>query len=396
MDAVRRSSYVRGDARAFRVRVGARAAAAALLVLWVLSSAAFAAEPHGWDQQQISGPPNAVLRQVSCISSHACLAVGDSNSGLFAERYDGREWQSTSPRMLGDGRNSGLEAVSCAGVRFCMAVGGSSARTGGGGCALASVWSAGRWQDAAAGLLSGSRCEIRGPLSALSCPSATFCLAAVGNGPVLRWNGRAWSAIRAPDAGNRLSISAVSCRSAHGCAVVGEDDFGLVLGWWNGLGWTLRALTSAGAAGPAPDIAGVSCPAGDDCVAIGLLNGRTRLFDWDGAHWQTGRGKFKFLARALSCVSASRCSAPTDPTGEISDFKLPRDRVLSTVSSLNLDSWTQLGPLPAQSSGPYGPVQEGYDGVSCVGSGWCMTVGGTNLQQDHGPLSKPLAASYEI
>ena len=211
-------------------RVGIGAVVAGLLMSWVLSPAALSSGPHGWDQQPISGPPNAVLSQVSCTSRHACLAVGESNSGLFAERYDGHDWRISSPRIFGDGKNSGLEAVSCAAVKFCMAVGGSSARTGGGGCAFASVWSTGTWHDAGAGLLSGSRCEVRSPFSALSCSGPKFCLGAAGNGSTLRWNGRSWSAVRAPDAGNRLSISAISCRSAHGCAAVGEDDFGLVLG----------------------------------------------------------------------------------------------------------------------------------------------------------------------
>ncbi|HEY2317126.1 MAG TPA: hypothetical protein VGH67_02425 [Solirubrobacteraceae bacterium] len=93
-------------ARVVALPVLCAAAFALALALALGAPAARAADP--WTSQAApgpSGPPNAALTGVSCVSSTFCMAVGTSDFGFdrleinlhgpiatFAERWDGSAW----------------------------------------------------------------------------------------------------------------------------------------------------------------------------------------------------------------------------------------------------------------------------------------------------------------
>jgi hypothetical protein len=186
--------------------------------------------------------------------------------------------------------------------------------------------------------------EKRGPLVGVSCPSSTFCLAADGNGNVLRWNGRSWSA---PQATGASELTGVSCVSSTACAVV--DAQGSVL-----LAEGSQLLPFAGGVG---GLAGVSClsarPATMSCVAVGEEGtvevtqagspdngGGTMLAAWlrDGL-------------TAVSCTSARLCVA----VGSRGDY-----------TTWNGSSWS--APVTADPGGG------GFTSVSCAARGACTAT----------------------
>jgi hypothetical protein len=122
-----------------------------------------------------------------------------------------------------------------------------------------------------------------GPLAAVSCVSAKFCVA-VGNGtfdskvgfgpPIsLIWNGVKWRRVtmKVPAGAAGTSVLSVSCRSAAWCVAVGATTFNggrAFAQTWNGRTWTLALLPRpAGFADAVLD--GVSCAAVRACVAVG-------------------------------------------------------------------------------------------------------------------------------
>lgn len=87
-----------------------------------------------WSLQKIPGTASTSieLKGVSCVSSTACVAVGDASDSAgsstdmktLAERWDGTSWkreQTPNPPTLGNG--SSLQAVSCNSSLICTAIG---------------------------------------------------------------------------------------------------------------------------------------------------------------------------------------------------------------------------------------------------------------------------------
>lgn len=180
-----------------------------------------------------------------------------------------------------------LTAVSCPSASFCVAV------DDGGG---ALTWNGRTWSTPSA--IAGS-----GTLVAdVSCASSSFCVAVAG-GAALRWNGSTWSTPATLTSGD---LDGVSCASASFCAAVGNSGDAYT---WNGSAWSAATTIDS-----THSIAAVSCATPTFCVAVA---GKEEL-SWNGSAWSapllidtavSGGG-----VTAVSCASASFCVA-IDPSG---------------------------------------------------------------------------------
>jgi hypothetical protein len=189
----------------------------------------------------------------------------------LVERWDGRAWSYLREHGL-PGRAGELLAVSCAPAS--------------GFCVLAGATTDGAGHRNGPGLWTGqgdswTRADLRtetGAVTGVACASPTSCVA-VGPGLALRWDGRAWTSIRAADwvAG----IRSVSCWAPDRCvsAVTQLPDQALrsQLDRWDGTRWTTEWQSYGGtwdAPGPAPDadvsLLDVSCAGDQRCAAVGF------------------------------------------------------------------------------------------------------------------------------
>ena len=187
----------------------------------------------------------ANLTAVSCASTTSCFAVGDSDAGLLAERWNGKSWSivpvpGPSPRSsvpaasIGIGSSPGLNGVTCVSATNCYAVG-----------------------DGLTGVL------------------------------VEHWNGKSWSIVSAPNpkGGFSAELSGVSCASPTHCAAVGDyatDANGLnakqLVEQWNGSRWSIVASPALPAAfGPIGDLERVRRPYRRVVLEPGELRGRREL-----------------------------------------------------------------------------------------------------------------------
>src|SRR5262249_4389637 len=126
-----------------------------------------------------------------------------------------------------------------------------------------------------------------GQLTAVSCTSAKFCLAAGFDGHVAAWNGTSWSD-RATAAGFTF-LNSVSCTSPGSCEVTGFGPAGKQAERWNGHSWSAQA-TPTPADGSSLALQAVSCTSAKSCEAVGQYvnnsTGQAPVAErWNGTTW---------------------------------------------------------------------------------------------------------------
>ncbi len=235
-----------------------------------------------WSLASTTGRRNVVgWNGISCPAATVCTAVGGPAT-LWAGRLRGKSWQLEHlPTVSGPVR--WLRAVSCASRKFCMAVGLHGPLTN--SRPLAERWNGRRWSRET---VPQPRAGFGGELKGVWCGGPDACIAVgdygsgVGRGgqKVLaeRWNGRAWSVVRAPNPnGDLIELNGISCTSKSWCEAAGDYSrsadgtfFGLVE-QWNGRQWRLEHV-----AGPAARPNDVRVR-GDQLSGTGSLHGRGRL-----------------------------------------------------------------------------------------------------------------------
>jgi hypothetical protein len=135
--------------------------------------------------------------------------------------------------------------------------------------------------------------------------------------------GSGWSITPTPNpAGAPAStLSALACRTVHSCVAVGtyytasNKALSLAEGW-DGSNWTI--LPTQNPAGAQTPLSGVSCPAANDCIAVGYMvtsNSVHGLVEhWNGKVWKivpsplppgVSYGGFQ----AISCTAPNACIA---------------------------------------------------------------------------------------
>jgi len=182
-----------------------------------------------------------------------------------------------------------------------------------------------------------------------SCPSATFCVVADGNGDVtLRRNGR-WLPGQPVKAGG--SFDSVSCSTSTHCVAIAGGGANAVT--FNGRTWS-PAVTM----GPEATYK-ISCPSNGFCAAVGasgkpggsntiaLLRGRT----WS-SHQVSSTGARDDRLMDVSCATPTFCVA----------VNLDGQRLI-----FNGVSWTSI-----KSAGPKGLIS-----IACVTPAFCLAVADT-------------------
>ncbi len=292
---------------------------------------------------------SATLTDVSCPSVSLCVAV-DNVGALFSstDPTAGASSWTLADRIP----VTGFLAVSCPSVALCVAVDQS-------GDAVTSTdpgAGAGAWHTAQL-IPPGCVARVCGEsLTAVSCPSVSFCVASAWNGDVLTstdptGGAGAWTAAHVdtsvldipPPSGSPASISFISCPSTSLC--VATDQAGNVLASQDPAGgpaaWSVTVPPSAAPAGSG--IAArmpLACPSVSFCVVLGdpgnVLEATpgelaTTATPLGGAPWSVVNVGSPGLI-GVSCPSAMFCAV----VGAAGDVTIGRVQLLSPAAIAGL------------------------------------------------------------
>jgi len=360
-----------------------------------------------WSIQRPHNPAGAnfsVLRDVSCPSSHSCIAVGaacalsscvdtdyrdrPSRRGdgpdvprTLVERWNGSRWsiERTPPE------GQALFGVSCPSKRFCMAVGprGVELRT-------RNTWTI-------------QRTPRLGELFDVSCTTATACTAVglhrrgfITLTRAASWNGREWVVERTPsptiNPGDQLdSLFAVSCTSLTACTAVGleNDDFSNtenLVERWNGRRWSIQRTPRAGLGAGLDD---VSCTSETACTAVGFGSDEDNIDTWrerwDGRRWSLRQRHESVTDQSERPLGAVSCTSPNVCT-VIASFALQTEPLpLSTpVHVMRAERWNGRHWSIDRMPSPRGPQPGALTGVSCLSPVGCNAVGHYSPIRDAG------------
>jgi hypothetical protein len=285
-----------------------------------------------------AGATGGALTRISCVSATHCVAVGFYDKGAgnqfaLADTWNGSSWTPSQPPAPG-GENTFLNGVSCKSVTACVAVGAYTKTTSSGpaGSLLAESWNGRKWTEARPPVPGGT---VISGLDSVSCTSATHCIATgilltntVSAVLIESWNGRSWSRMKAPPlpATTLGELTTVSCPATKSCVAVGNASspkgLASLAETWNGKAWTLTTVHwPKGTSNEM--LSGVSCVAGNRCVAVGTIDsnlnsasntGKAAAATWNGRAWAVtsvpapAKGKASLL-RDVTCLSASNCVA---------------------------------------------------------------------------------------
>jgi hypothetical protein len=253
-------------------------------------------------------------------------------------------------------------------------------------------------------------------LSGISCRHLSSCWAvgfkganpSLGGTLAMRWSQRhhAWRRVATPNptSASDSSFNGVSCATATSCMAIGAGETAppslKVSGLtehWNGHHWSIKPLPRPRHY-PSSNLWAVSCPAHNDCIAVGQYvphppagASRALVEQWNGTAWSvmtipTGLPAGELFG--VSCATTTSCVAD-------GDYGTGIGRTLTLV--WNGTSWTQVRPRAGIDS-----ASAQLDGVSCADSTDCLAVGrydtnSTNslertlAEQWHAPL-----ATYEL
>ena len=289
---------------------------------------------------------------VSCWQPTHCIAIG----GGMIEQSTGSRWTiDTSAPSLDD------YGISCPSASFCIVVGAHSSVPG------IEEWNGSTWR-----LLSGPKAN--GFLSAVSCTSPSNCVAIgqYSDGSELTevWNGPN-GAIEPPVAHAVLnSISCVSASSPPTCFAVGLNTSSKLpmAEMWKG-GWSEQAEPPI--TGYYSSLNAISCPATNDCTAVGEYDqiaeseGGDLVEHWNGLTWTVTDLNRRFLLTNVSCSSSTYCSAIG------LDTNVGPESGTTPLYEFDGHSWSD-DQNPTYGIGP------GLTGISCNAPGHCTAVGQLN------------------
>jgi hypothetical protein len=269
------------------------------------------------------------LYDVVCPSPASCWADGqygtESSTGETSLNqvlhWNGRAWSLVSvPQPAGSGPTSvqGIDAIRCASVRSCVAIGAWGSYTTYILHNLALRWNGRKWSmltvpnpghTSAKGdlnILDGLGCT--GPGNCWAVGEYGSLVTEVYRNEILHWNGRQWSVTKAPDPDttgpeNENELWSVSCLDAASCWAVGYDgnlDVGTkaILSealHWNGTKWSLVPTPdpAGSASGDLNELYGIRCASASQCWAVGYgaKSGGSDLgqaLRWTGSTWRNG------------------------------------------------------------------------------------------------------------
>jgi hypothetical protein len=296
------------------------------------------------------------LGMVPAAGAAALLMAGTAFAALPTWKLE----QLPAPTSSHDPR---VQDVSCPSATFCMAAG----NNGGEGGSFSDSWNGTSWT------LENIAAPAGDSMTAVSCLSATFCVG-VGNVEqsqpiVFRWNGTKWSFKIVPMLAGDTSgfLEGVSCLSVSRCVAVGYGAPTSFSETWNGTSWTPSSMPGAGG-GAANFFGGVSCVSSTSCFAVGGVNSGGNLADfWNGTSWTAQalphESYFSGLG-AVSCSSATACTAVGSYVGAHGAQAL--------IYRWNGTDWAQQAAAGSQVR--HVPQSNALEDVSCSPSA-CTAVG---------------------
>lgn len=260
-----------------------------------------------------------------------------------------------------DPRHGRLAAVSCPTASFCLAAQESGFATG---------WTGGHWGTPA-------RVVQDGTLYSMSCASASFCVAggagASGDPELFRYDGTNWS--QAVGFTGSASDVQVSCASASFCLATDGTGYRT---FTSGGGWSAQVSTGA-------NLRSVSCTSVTFCRAVDHLG---RLYSFDGNQWSAPFVLAGFAPWAVSCGSGSSCvavgqDAAAQLVGTSWTFYPAVDPgrsllSVSCASSTNCRAVDNTGGVigfdGTNWSGPVAVDPNGGAAISCAPAGSCAVI----------------------
>jgi hypothetical protein len=277
-----------------------------------------------------------------------------------------------------------LTAISCGGPRACMTVGYYSDSTGA-QVPLAQAWNGRTWSVVPTPNHGSSSATT---LSAVSCPSAGFCVAAgtwtsvAGQSYPLaeRWQGGHWSILAMPDpvTATTTVLTGVACASATACVAVGYFDnpyfIQTLAEAWNGHRWSVQRTQNV--PNPTSTVWGqlnaIWCLSARDCTAVGDYQGSltqsTLAETWNGTTWSIKatpnvRGEPGNALNAVSCRSARQCLA-------VGEYTTSTGNTGTLAQAWNGRAWSiEKTPAPAGAQNSY------LAGAVCPSATVCLAVG---------------------
>jgi hypothetical protein len=294
----------------------------------------------------------------------------------LAEIFKGNSWFITSTP---NPSNSNLDAVSCKSAKVCTAVG--DVDTGGGTLStLAERWDGTNWTVQSTPNPAGA---VHSFLTAVSCPSATSCIAAgfftdgSGNQTPFaeHWNGTNWVVKNTPSppVDPATQLNSVSCTSSTSCEAVGTSTTQTWGEVWNGTNWTMQSVPSP-AGGSDVRLRGVSCTTSNACTGVGAYFNGSKLVPlaerWNGSNWAV-------QAAAVPSGSSSQFSSVSCSTTQFSigcnavGSVTKNGIILPLAENWNGSSWAVK---PTQSPDP-NVTRSNMSSVSCSSLTTCMGVG---------------------
>jgi hypothetical protein len=379
------------------------AVAATLMAALTAAPIAGAASWHVQPAPNPVGSSASELTAVSCPSATRCTAVGDWQGGAtarLAEGWNGTTWGvQTTPNPAG-AQSDLLRTVACPSASACIAIGTFTPNGSRISSPLAERWNGARWTVAPEPPAPSGGLDVS--LADVSCSSATRCMA-VGSyykpstsseTPLAEaWDGASWTAEPMPaPSGARAAMVAVSCPSATSCVAVGGEPQGgsltqvLLSEIWDGSTWRLQNVSSPPRVSSA--LVGLSCASATACMAVGYSQRTSVGFlplaeQWDGTSWNIVSTPSNWRSPAfsgVSCTLASSCMA----VGNALDGAGVN---LSFAESWNGTAWS----APARIARPAGSDYTLVSGIACTSSTACTVVGS---YKDSDFFQRTLAETY--
>jgi hypothetical protein len=188
-----------------------------------------------WRLSKAPSEPFSNLDTVSCVASNDCVLGGvyETSAGTYvwAEKFDGSHWTklNVAQPTTTNAHFQYFNGLSCSSSMSCAAVGASineSSHASG----FAEVLSGGAWHVSKVSWPAGQQTS----LNAVSCTSASFCLADGGVGAYstetggraayATWNGSSWALHEpAPKSGQGDDLFGAQCLSSAYCVLAGVE-----------------------------------------------------------------------------------------------------------------------------------------------------------------------------
>jgi hypothetical protein len=336
---------------------------------------------------------------LTCASAGFCMALvpGEGGGDAIFSRHPGGGASAWRDLSIPTGGINSLTSISCPSPLLCVA-------SDDAGRVVTSTSPAGALHT-----WTSRTIKVHRAISAVSCPSTSFCAALVGagslGGAVLTSHrpagpSRDWAVASSPArTGGGLSLSGLSCPTSSLCVAFSGDQILTSSNPAGGAGtWTVQYTDPAPVqcvyhGGCTGQISGLTCPAATVCVAIdnsGDVLGSTDpaggASGWSTTHLPYGLG-------GISCSSASFCvigagdnvltsnspasgtwAATPVPQGAPSIFpeSCPTTRLCVGANASHL----VLSTNPAGGRWITADADRGITGVSCPSASLCVAIDG--------------------